>query len=378
MPFERERSALMLDSKEIETLEAIQSSRSEPYSRVVRSRILLAYARGQSINGIAKKEQLNRKTIGLCIDKALASGIQVALNDLPRPGRAREITDDDKAWVVHLACTRPADLGYASDLWTKSQLAKHVSERALETGHPSLRKAGKATVQRILQDHDLRPHKLTYYLEKRDPEFEPKMAQVLVVYKEVEQFVQSPENTERQKTTISYDEKPGIQAIGNIAADLAPEPGQYPSWGRDYEYKRHGTVSLLAGIDLYDGKVLGIVRDRHRSQEFIEFLSIADAHYPSDWKLRIVLDNHSSHVSKATMEWLKKRPNRFEFVFTPKHGSWLNLVEIFFSKMARSFLRGLRVQNKEELVERIYRYLDEVNVEPVRFRWKYKLEEVLV
>jgi len=378
MPFERERSALMLDSKEIEILEAIQSSRTEPYARVVRSRILLAYAHGQSINGIAKKERLNRKTIGLCIDKALASGIQVALSDLPRSGRAREITDDAKAWVVHLACTRPSDLGYAGDLWTKSQLAKHVRDNAVGTGHPSLHKAGKATVQRILKAHDLRPHKLTYYLERRDPEFEPKMAQVLVVYKEVEQFIQSAENTERHKTTISYDEKPGIQAIGNIVADLAPEPGQYSTWARDYEYKRHGTVSLLAGIDLYDGRVIGIVRDRHRSQEFLEFLSIADVHYPSDWKLRIVLDNHSSHVSKATMEWLKKRPNRFEFIFTPKHGSWLNLVEVFFSKMARSFLRGLRVQSEEELVECVYRYLDEINIAPVRFRWKYKLDEVLV
>ena len=344
----------------------------------MRSRILLAYARGQSINGIAKKERLNRKTVGLCVDKALASGIQVALSDLPRPGRAREITDDAKAWVVHLACTKPSEHGYSAELWTKSQLAKHVRDRAIETGHPSLGKAGKATVQRILKEHDLRPHKVTYYVEKRDPDFEPKMAQVLVVYKEVEQFIESSAATERQTTTISYDEKPGIQAIGNIVADLAPVPDEHPTWHRDYEYKRLGTLSLLAGIDLYDGKVIAVVRDRHRSQEFIEFLSIADAHYPPDWKLRIVLDNHSSHISKATMQWLKKRPNRFEFVFTPKHGSWLNLIEVFFSKMARSFLRGIRVKTKEELVERIYRYLDEVNLAPVRFRWKYKLDEVIV
>jgi len=378
MPFERERSALMLEAKDIETLEAIQCSRNEPYARVVRSRILLAYAGGQSINGIARRERLNRKTVGLCVDKALASGIEVALSDLPRPGRAREITDDDKAWVVHLACTKPTEHGYASELWTMSQLAKHVREKALETGHPALHRAAKATVQRILKEHDLHPHKVAYYVERRDPEFEPKMAQVLFVYKEIEQFLQTQTTAERQTTTISYDEKPGIQAIANIVADLAPVPDEHPTWQRDYEYKRLGTLSLLAGIDLFDGNVIGIVRDRHRSQEFIQFLSITDAHYPPGWKLRIVLDNHSSHVSKATLDWLKSRPNRFEFVFTPKHGSWLNLVEVFFSKMARSFLRGLRVQSKDELAERIYRYLDEINVTPVRFRWKYKLGEIVV
>lgn len=378
MPFLRKRSPLVLDGKETEKLQSIQSSRTEPHARVVRSRMLLAYARGESVSAIARRESVSRPTVELCIDKAIAGGIDAALRDLPRSGCPAKITAEDKAWVMHLACSKPTEHGYASELWTLRQLAHHVRGHAVEAGHPSLHRAGKATIQRILKEPSLKPHKTSYYLEKRDPDFDEKMAQVLMVYKEIQQFREEPSAQERRKTTISYDEKPGIQAIANIAADLPPEPGVYPTWSRDYEYKRLGTVSLLAGIDLHDGHVMGLIRDRHRSREFIEFLAIADVHYPADWKIRIVLDNHSSHVSKETMQWLKKRPNRFEFVYTPKHGSWLNMVEILFSKMARSFLRGIRVTSKDELVERIYRYIDELNSCPVIFRWKYKLDEVSV
>ena len=137
-------------------------------------------------------------------------------------------------------------------------------------------------------------------------------------------------------------------------------------------------VSLLGGIDLHTGEVHALVRDRHRSREFIEFLKILDEKYPDDWIIRIVLDNHSSHISKETKNYLKTKPNRFHFVFTPTHGSWLNLVESFFSKIARSFLRHIRVDSKMELVERIYQGIDEINKAPVVFRWRYKMDEIAV
>ena len=255
-------------------------------------------------------------------------------------------------------------------------MAEHIRKNAVKSNHPALAKAGKSTIHRILSQAHIKPHKTRYYIEKRDEEFEEKMAQVLVVYKEVEQVRESEDH--REETVLSYDEKPGIQAIGNIAPDLPPVVGKYSSWSRDYEYRRHGTLSLLAGIDLYDGHVFGLVRDRHRSKEFIEFLELVDGYYPKEWKIRIILDNHSSHISKKVMKWLKERPNRFEFIYTPKHGSWLNLIEIFFSKMTRAFLRFLRVSSKAELKERIEKHLDEVNAAPVIFRWKYKLDEVIV
>jgi transposase len=376
MPFERKRSSLVLEQKDFEFLKNLAASRTEPYSKVKRARMLLAYAGGESISSIARNEKTSRPSVERCVDKALSGGIMTALRDLARSGRPPEITDEDKAWVLDLACSKPSDHGYAAERWTISRLAGHIRKHAKGGGHPSLVKTGKSGLHNILSKAEIKPHKTNYYLEKRDAEFETKMAQVLLVYKEVQQTRQNGNHD--KSTVVSYDEKPGIQAIANIAADLAPVVGKHPTWGRDYEYKRHGTLSLLAGIDLYDGHILGLVRDRHRSREFIEFLSMADTHYPSDWRLRIVLDNHSSHISKETMAWLKDKPNRFEFVYTPKHGSWLNLVEMFFSKMTRAFLRSLRVTSKIELKQRIDKYLEEVNSTPVVFKWTYKMDEVTV
>ena len=377
MAAKRTPQKLEIGHKEIERLEQLSVSRSEPYDCVTRARVLLAYCAGDRKSAIARRMGVSRPTVDLCIKKALCGGIDVALKDLPRSGRTNVITAEDKTWVVSLACSKPTDHGYASEKWTLKQLAKHVRTRAQVTGHPSLDRAGKATVQRILKENELKPHKTTYFLEGRDPEFEEEMAQVLFVYKEIEHGrLIGEKNQDRRKTTVSYDEKPGIQAIANVAADLAPVSHYYATWARDHEYKRLGTVSLLAGLDLHDGHVHALVRDRHRSREFTEFLEEMDHYYPSDWKIRVVLDNHSAHVSKETLKWLESRPNRFDFVFTPKHASWLNMVEILFSKMARSFLRGIRVESKEELVARIYRYVQEINDSPVIFRWKYKLDEV--
>jgi transposase len=273
-----------------------------------------------------------------------------------------------------LACQKPVALGYPNELWTQKLLAKHVRENCEATGHPSLRNLAPSTVCKLLAKRQVRPHKIQYYLERRDPDFDTKMAQVLHVYKEVAVY-RSTSLPEHLSGIISYDEKPGIQAIENTAPDLPPVPGKHPCISRDHEYVRHGTVTLMAGIDLVTGQVHSIVRDRHRTTEFIEFLNVLDAAYPTGTKVRIILDNHSAHVSKALREYLATKPNRFDFVFTPKHGSWLNIVEAFFAKMANSMLRGIRVASKQELVSRIEQYITNLNEDPVIFRWKYKIDE---
>ena len=380
MPFERKRPDLVLSKEDNAKLQTIAKSGKEPFARVRRAKILLSYSQNESINSIAKKVTVSRPTVEKCVDKALSGGIEVALSDLRRKGGPPSITAESKIWVVNLACQKPKDIGYAAELWTISQLASHVRKNCKTSGHPCLGKAAKSTIHRILNEVSIKPHKIKYYLEKRDPEFEEKMAQVLYVYKEIEMLNEKLEHNEikRNFATLSYDEKPGIQAIENIAADLSPVVGEKSTWVRDYEYRRHGTLSLLAGIDLHDGRVIGLVRDRHRSREFIEFLEKVDSEYPKEWKVRIILDNHSAHISKETMSALSKYPNRFEFVFTTKHGSWLNLIEMFFSKMSRSFLSAIRVKSKDELRKRIMKYLDEVNMYPVVFRWKYKLEDMII
>jgi transposase len=182
---------------------------------------------------------------------------------------------------------------------------------------------------------------------------------------------------ERKTITVSYDEKPGIQAIANVAQDQLPTE-QHGFIARDSEYKRLGTISLLAGIDLLTGEIIPQISDTHKSADFIAFLKVLDQKYDPADKIRIILDNHSIHTSKETRKYLETVPDRFEFVFTPTHGSWLNLIESFFGKLARVCLRGIRVKTKDELAERIYRYIAEVNTDPVIYRWTYKMDEVNV
>lgn len=373
MPFQKKLAPLSITEDEKHTLQHVANSRTDGFDRVRRARILLAYSEGQSTTTIQRDVGMSFPAVSKCIKKALAVGSEEALDDLPRCGRPAVITQDARAWVIALACTKPKEFGYAAEIWTYSALAKHVRQHCRPAGYAMLARIAKGTVCKILQAHELKPHKINYYLERRDPEFERKMAEVLLVYKEVE-MQQRGAAADTPDVTISCDEKPGIQAIATIAPDLPPVPGRYRSLARDYEYKRHGTVSLLAGLDLNSGHVFGIVRDRHRSREFIELLNDIDAYYPKPWKLRLILDNHSSHISKETRAWLAKQPNRFVLVFTPTHGSWLNVVETLFSKMTRSFLRGLRCGSKHELVSRMYQWISEINAEPVVPRWTYQPE----
>jgi len=187
------------------------------------------------------------------------------------------------------------------------------------------------------------------------------MAQVLCVYREVTVLKKAAAAaTKKNKpskavTVISYDEKPGIQAIATTAPDLPPEPGVHPTFTREFEYKRHGTVSLLAGIDLVNRpKSMPWSRTAHRSREFIDFLKLVDAAYPTHTAIRLILDNHSAHISKETNAWLAARPAvASSSPSRPSTASWLNLVEGFFSKFARSVLRHIRVASKQELKDRI-------------------------
>lgn len=376
----KKRGPITFTGSDKEQLERIAKSRTEEKRRVQRATIFLRHNEGVSAPKIGEEIGLSRQSVYESIDKALAFGPIAALKDLSGRGAPAEVTDDDKAWLLAVACQSPKDLGHAHELWTIDLLAKHVKAHCVESGHPALQKAGKSLVHGILKNAGIKPHKIRYYLEKRDEHFDEKMAQVLSVYREIavvntKGAMDRATNNDRKSTTISYDEKPGIQAIKNIAAQLMPVVGGHPTVGRDYEYKRLGTLSLLAGIDLHTGVVIPSVEERHRSVEFIGFLKKVAAAYPDDWKIRVILDNHSSHRSKETMGYLETVPGKFEFVFTPTHGSWLNLIEMFFSKISRSFLRQIRVESKNELKERIYQGIEAINREPVVFKWKYKMEQ---
>lgn len=349
-----------------------------------RAKILLMKSDGISINRIAEKLDVTISTVRLCLEKYRTGGVNMALEDIKRSGRTPEIAEDAKLWVINIACQNPTSFGLSSELWYPASLTRYVNSTAEEAGFPRLSTVSVTTVRKILKAANLEPHKVVYYCEKRDPDFDAKMHDVLVIYKQLElNFDKNGELLARNETvpfthTLSYDEKPGIQAISCTGEDKLPLPNtdNAGTVKRDYEYIRLGTVSLLAAIDLLTGKAIPHISDTHASFDFICFLKKLDEEYPKHDTIRLILDNHSAHTSAETQEYLNTVPGRFEFVFTPTHGSWLNMIEAFFSKMTRQTLKGIRVNSKEELISRILLYFDEINSMPVPYRWKYKMDSI--
>lgn len=375
------KTYLPLSDEDRDYLKALSKKRTIQAQVVDRARILLYKADGMTFQQIADKLAISTATVRLCISKFQKGGLDAALFDVQRPGRPSEITDDAKAWMIHIACQRPTELGYAQELWTLTSLHKYIQKHAEEAGYPRLSTVTKPYIQKFLKEQDMKPFKIKYYCEKRDPDFETKMHDVLVVYKQVEmQFDENGDiivSTDSPMIhTISCDEKPGIQAIATTSDDLRPTEGNGCVY-RDYEYKRLGTMSLIAGIDLLTGIAIPVVSETHKSSDFICLLKKLDEMYPEGDVIRIICDNHSAHKSKEVQNYLATKPEgRYVFVFTPKHASWLNLIECFFSKMTKQMLKGIRVKSKQELADRIYQYFDEINKEPVVFHWTYKLDEI--
>lgn len=379
----RNSATLILNDGDYEYLRSLIKQRTIQAQVVIRAHILLDKANGITVRDIARIYDLSTNTVRLCINKYKEGGTDRALFDDQRKGRPVEITDDAIAWMIDIACQRPADLGYSQELWTLKNLHQHIQNNAEAAGYPRLKTMTRPMLQKILKRSEIKPFKIKYYCEKRDPDFENKMHDVLVVYKQVSlQFDEEGRiiipDDKPMVHTVSCDEKPGIQAIAATSDDLRPRHGNGCVW-RDYEYKRPGTLSLIAGIDLLTGEAIPVVSESHKSSDFICLLKKLDERYPEGDVIRIICDNHSAHKSKEVRNYLATRPEeRFVFVFTPTHGSWLNLIEGFFSKITKQMLKGIRVNSKEELANRIYLYFDEVNREPVVYRWTYKMEEISV
>ena len=262
-------------------LTRIARSRTEPASWVERARMLLAYRESPSFYAVGRSIGVTHQTVERCVRRAQTFGVMAALDDSPRPGREPVITEEARTFVVDLACRKAKDLGYPHELWTTRLLAGHIREHGPKAGHACLSTLAQGTLCKILAAQEVKPHKMRYYLERRDPEFEAKMAEVLCVYREVELLKQSGGEQQAgeapEVAIVSYDEKPGVQAIGTTAPDLPPVPRRRPSFSRDHEYVRRGTLSLLAGIDLVTGIVHASVEERHRSREFVAFLQKLDA-----------------------------------------------------------------------------------------------------
>lgn len=370
-----------LSDNERDYLASLIKTRTIQAQTVDRARMLLWKSEGRTYSDIADALEVSVPTVRRCVERFHTYGMDLALSDDDRSGRPVEITDDAKAWIISIACRKPCEPGYAAELWTLAALHKHIQNFADDAGFPRLKTVTKPWLQKYLKQMDIKPFKIRYYLERKDPDFENKMHNVLLVYKQVQmQFDENggiiiPEDG-HMTHTVSYDEKPDIQATANKYPDHNPtEENGFVR--RDYEYVRMGTISLLAGIDLLTGEAVPLVSDTHKSSDFVSFLKILDAKYPEGDTIRLILDNHSAHTSKETRLYLTTlSEDRFVFVFTPTHASWLNMIESFFSKMTRQMLKGIRVNSKAELTQRIYQYFDEINADPVVYHWTYKMDEI--
>jgi transposase len=370
MPRKAATLALSLTEETRATLTALARSRAAPAHHVERSAIILHLADQRDATEIAAKLRIGRQRVTRCARRVIAVGPLKAIDDLPRSGRRPDITEAARTWVIAEVCVKAKQRGYPHEVWTLRLLAAHARERGPAAGHACLADLAPSTVHEVLNSQPVKPHKVRYYLQRRDPAFEERKAEVLEVYAAAEMLRQIPE-ADRPVVVLSYDEKPGIQAIASTAPDLPPNPGKHATVQRDHEYKRLGTLTLSAAVDLVSGLVHHAMTQRHRSREFIAFLERLDAHYPAGILICLLLDNHSAHRSRETRRFLASKPGRFELVFTPTHASWLNYVETFFSKLARSVLRRIRVVSKVELADRIRRYIEMCNAAPLLPHWRY-------
>lgn len=378
----RTTKIITLTETEEKTLKGLLNQSTIEARVYIRAKILLLKNEGYSNAYIVRKLDICRQSVRLCIDKYIDGGLECALRDHEGRGRKAEITDSDITWVINKACQKPKEFGYSAELWYPASFTRFINSIAEEEGHPRMATVTETTLRKIMANAKIRPFKVTYYCERRDPDFDSKMHDVLVIYKQISlQFDEEGNLIPQEGTpvhTLSYDEKPGVQATGTTAEDRPPIPGTDKSstiW-RDYEYVRFGTLSLLAAIDLLTGEAIPLVSPTHKSSDFIRFLKLLDQKYPAGDKIRLILDNHSAHTSQETQMYLNTIPGRFEFVFTPTHGSWLNMVEGFFSKMTKQMLNGIRVSGKEELEGRIYKYFEEINEVPVPYHWSYNLDDI--
>ena len=223
----RQAVALAMTGEEIEALTALSRSRTEPAGRVSRAAMLLGYREKPSFFAVGRRLGVHHQTVQRCVERAMAYGALAALDDRPRPGKEPTITPEAKAWLVSLACDKAKEHGYPHELWTTRLLARHARERGPAAGHQCLARLAQGTVCKLLGQEEIKPHKVRYYLERRDAEFEPKMAEVLCVYREVQVLKKAAAKAEKSNkpvAIVSYDEKPEIQAIATTAPDLPPVP----------------------------------------------------------------------------------------------------------------------------------------------------------
>ncbi len=372
---------IVLSDQDRSALQNIANSQSEEARRVRRATILLLAANGETQNSIAQAVGLSRPSVILCIKKYREAGWEYALADNSRTGRPALISDAAKDWVRNTACQKPSDFGYPQPLWTIARLRKHIRKTCVEAGFAELQDVALSKVWTILDEVQSKSQRLRYYLERRVSQPESTTREVLMICKQIELLYNEDgiviwPDEEQVAQCLSYSTNPGIQ-VAPSANDSPLPPAAHGGEASPREYSRLDTAFLLAGIDLQTGRVVLRFSDTNKTADFVAFLKALNKNFRSSDKIQIIMDPRAIRTPKKLRNYLETIPGRFEFVLNPKHGSWLNLIESLFGKMTRGLLGGLRVQTKEELIERINDHIAQANSEPSVYRWPRAIDEVL-
>ena len=331
-------------------LERLTRSRTTPHRVVERTRIILASAGGEAGNAICAKLGVSRPTVTLWLDRYEAEGLTGIMADRPRSGRPKRLSPADEAEIVHrtLHTSPPADVGTH---WS-TRLMAEVTGR-----HHS-------TIARIWKAHGLQPHRVQTFKLSTDPEFVKKLRDVVGLY------VNPPERA----VVFSFDEKSQIQALDRTQPGLPLKRGRAGTWTHDY--KRHGTTTLFAALNVATGRIIQTCMPRHRHQEFLRFMRKVVRTVPKDLDIHVILDNYQTHKHPKIKEWLEQHP-RVHFHFTPTSASWLNIVERFFSELTERQLRRLAVNSVAQLIDTITRYINRRNRDPKPFKWTASVQKIM-
>src|SRR5438093_2985795 len=335
------RNLLELTAAEKQDLERWAQSRTLPAGDVFRARLILALADGQSYREMVRGMRTSAATIARW-RRRFEQDRLAGLEGRHRGSKPRTATPAVQARVVRRVQQQPSD---GSTHWSCRKLAGELG-------------VSKSTVQRILMQARLKPHRLERYLASDDPDFEAKAADIIGLYLEPPQHA----------AVFCVDEKSAIQALDRLDPVLPMTPGRAERHG--FEYYRHGTLSLYAALDVKTGKVHGKTAARHTSDEFVAFLQQVISQCKRNQEIHIILDNLSAHKTAKVEEFLQQHPN-VELHFTPTYSSWLNQVEIWFARIEREVIaRGIFTSVKD-LARKLRRYINAYSANARPIRWKY-------
>lgn len=332
---------LPLSSGERDELHGYLRKQNLPAAVAQRMRIILRLADGATYREICEALDTTAPTISLWKKRYQEEGV-IGLGTV-RPGQPpQKLTPQLRAKILAKTQQPPPD---GSTHWSLRKMAAVMG-------------VGKELIRKVWQEADLKPHRLERYLASNDPQFEPKAAAILALYL----------NPPQHAAVFCVDEKSAIQALDRKDRRLPLSPGRAERHG--FEYYRHGTLSLFAALDPHTGQVLGQTALRHTSAEFVAFLEDVVTTCPPDQPVHIILDNLSVHKAPLARQFLARHPN-VEFHFTPTYSSWLNQVEIWFSKLQREVIdRGI-FTSVADLQRKILRYIRLYQKTAKPFRWKY-------